>query len=253
MMGKRKLPFGYRMELGEIVLHPQEAEVVRWIFQQYIKGASYTAIVQELQEQPVPYCEGKCWNKNMVARILEDGRYAGYGKDNWQIIGQEDLMRAQERRLSMQSPNQRTPAQKVIRQLSGQRATADIERQILYLLNDLISHPEQLESIDHQGNGLIAAERMCDKLNDDMWEEPIQDEKARKLIYEIAVAEYRGIGCNGFETERLKRLFAKVQLMHEVDADLLLSSTAIIRIDLDGTVQIQLKNGQLLGGARGTK
>ena len=36
MAGNRKLPFGYQMELGEVVTHPQEAEVVRDIFRQYI-------------------------------------------------------------------------------------------------------------------------------------------------------------------------------------------------------------------------
>ena len=29
MMTNRKLPFGYRMELGDMVIHPQEAEVVK--------------------------------------------------------------------------------------------------------------------------------------------------------------------------------------------------------------------------------
>ena len=31
MGSNRKRPFGYKMELGEIVLHPAEAEAVRWI------------------------------------------------------------------------------------------------------------------------------------------------------------------------------------------------------------------------------
>ncbi len=37
-MGKRKLPFGYRMEMGKTALQLQEAETVQFIFQQY--GAS---------------------------------------------------------------------------------------------------------------------------------------------------------------------------------------------------------------------
>ena len=32
MGSNRKRPFGYKMELGEIVLHPAEAETVRWIY-----------------------------------------------------------------------------------------------------------------------------------------------------------------------------------------------------------------------------
>lgn len=48
MASNRKLPFGYRMELGEIQLHPREAEAVRWIFQQYLAGVSYSALAGSL-------------------------------------------------------------------------------------------------------------------------------------------------------------------------------------------------------------
>ena len=34
-MKNRRLPFGYRMEMGKLTLHEQEAEVVRWVFGQY--------------------------------------------------------------------------------------------------------------------------------------------------------------------------------------------------------------------------
>lgn len=77
MASNRKQPFGYRMEFGEYTLHPAEAETVRWIYQTYLAGASYQELVEALQERGVAYDEGKLWNKNMVARILEDKRYIG--------------------------------------------------------------------------------------------------------------------------------------------------------------------------------
>ena len=40
-MGIRKQPFGYRVEMGEVVLHAQEAKLVEYIFQQYLCGASF--------------------------------------------------------------------------------------------------------------------------------------------------------------------------------------------------------------------
>ena len=39
-MGNRKQPFGYRMTLGEITILPEEAELVRFIFQCYSTGAT---------------------------------------------------------------------------------------------------------------------------------------------------------------------------------------------------------------------
>lgn len=35
-MGNRKQPFGYRVVMGEIVIHPQEAELVEHIFRKYL-------------------------------------------------------------------------------------------------------------------------------------------------------------------------------------------------------------------------
>ena len=32
MGSNRKRPFGYKMEFGEIVLHPAEAATVRWLY-----------------------------------------------------------------------------------------------------------------------------------------------------------------------------------------------------------------------------
>ena len=105
-MGKRKQPFGYKMTMGEIVLHPQEANLVAHIFQQYIAGATFNTLVQELKDQPIPYYEGKVWNKNMVARILEDRRYTG--ESNYPaIIQMETLERALVKRCAKQVHNQK--------------------------------------------------------------------------------------------------------------------------------------------------
>ena len=74
-MGNRKQPFGYRMTLGEITILPEEAELVRLIFQGYSTGATLGELTKALCRQEIPYYEGRTWNKNMVSRILEDSRY----------------------------------------------------------------------------------------------------------------------------------------------------------------------------------
>lgn len=45
-MGKRTLPFGYKMEEGVIVPHEGEASLVRWVFNQYLEGVSIPAIAE---------------------------------------------------------------------------------------------------------------------------------------------------------------------------------------------------------------
>ena len=98
-MGNRKQPFGYRVVMGEIALHPQESKLVEYIFQQYLAGATYNTLVEELREQSIPYDEGKLWNKNMVARILEDSRYTGE-RGYPPVIDREALEKALEKRSS---------------------------------------------------------------------------------------------------------------------------------------------------------
>ena len=61
MAGNRKLPFGYRMEQGEIKEHPVEAEAVRRIFRRYLAGASYAALVEHLRDTGPAYDGDKPW------------------------------------------------------------------------------------------------------------------------------------------------------------------------------------------------
>lgn len=76
-MGNRKQPFGYKITMGEVVIHKEEANVVQQIFKQYLMGESLQIIADVLREQGVVYDDGRSWNKNTIARILEDERYAG--------------------------------------------------------------------------------------------------------------------------------------------------------------------------------
>ena len=59
--------FGYRMELGDIVPSPNEAETVRYIYTRYLAGASFQCLANELNQKALPYHTGKSWNKNMIS------------------------------------------------------------------------------------------------------------------------------------------------------------------------------------------
>ena len=245
-MGNRKQPFGYRMELGETILHPQEAGLVEYIFHQYLSGASYNAIVDQLRDQEVPYDDGKLWNKNMIARILEDERYTGT-KGFPQIISREDLMAAQKKRLSKQIPIQKTEAQKWLRRLSGEPATVEVEQQVLDLLNGLIRDPEKItlqsSPLKSDSEEPTTLQR---ELEEAMEQQPIDEDNTRRLILAIASAKYAQICSGEYETVRLKQVFAQSQPMEELDASLLQTSVSSIYIKADRMVQIHLKNNQVI-------
>lgn len=119
-MGNRKQPFGYRMTLGEITILPEEAELVRFIFQGYSTGATLGELTKALCRQEIPYYEGRTWNKNMVSRILEDSRYVGE-KGYPVLIEPEHLRAAAKKRTARARPPQKTPAQKALCPKCGNR------------------------------------------------------------------------------------------------------------------------------------
>ena len=73
----RTLPFGYHLTQCTIAPQPAESDTVQWIYQQYICGVSYSGILEQLNRKSIQYRPGATWNKHMVKRILEDGRYLG--------------------------------------------------------------------------------------------------------------------------------------------------------------------------------
>ena len=70
----RTQPFGYRMEQGKVVIDPDESRWVVYIYEQYIQGASFKNLSDTLCGTGIHYDVDKPWNKNMVARILQNRR-----------------------------------------------------------------------------------------------------------------------------------------------------------------------------------
>lgn len=63
MGSNRALSFGYKMEFGRIVIFPEEAGWVTYLFDQYLLGASYKGLSDEMNGYGVHYDGEKPWNK----------------------------------------------------------------------------------------------------------------------------------------------------------------------------------------------
>ena len=244
-MGNRKQPFGYRMEFGDIVIDPKESEVVRYIFQQYLIGHSVKALAEDLQQQPIQYEVQKSWNKNMVARILQDDRYAGE-KGFPKILSRETLDAALKKRSAQNAPVQKTAGEKAFRQLSGHPATAKMLAQTIELLNAIAGSPELL--VEPPPPSQINATTLGRELEQVLVQMPIDEDRANVLIHEYAAAQYQAIGSGRYETERLRRIFADRSPMETMDADLLQSAVYKIQVKGGNVKSICLKNMQVIGG-----
>ena len=238
-MGNRKQPFGYKITLGEVVIQTEEARVVQQIFKQYLMGESLQKLADTLREQGVTYDDGRSWNKNTVARILEDNRYAGE-KGYPKLIEPEQLQAVAEKRAQKAAPPQKTELQKVLRKLCSKSINATVERQVTALLDALLQTPELIEQP-------LRCQRRCSfsaqtELDEILEQQPIDEEHARSLILKIAAEQYEAMGDEEYETIRLRRLFTTAEKM---TAELLRCAVAEVEV-VQCQVRLRLKNGQVI-------
>lgn len=77
-MAQRKC-YGYNIGAdGELVINPNEAAVVRWIFDRYLNGDSHGKIATGLEEQGILSPTGKPkWNREALNKLLSNEKYTG--------------------------------------------------------------------------------------------------------------------------------------------------------------------------------
>lgn len=243
-MGKRKQPFGYKMKLGEIVPQPQEAEAVRSIYLQYLAGASFKQLAEQLQTEDVPYDEDKSWNKNMVARILEDDRYIGE-KEFPALIPTKQFHAAQERRKEMCPEYKQTPAQKELRKLCGGTVPDSVARKVLKILNQMVDDPQIIKI---ETSGVPTTEdirRLQQELDTLLQTPPVDADTARQKALEVASLKLASVKTEEYESHRLRSVFETHPKMDALDAALLKQSLRKIECHGD-MVCLLLKNGQWL-------
>lgn len=238
-MGNRKQPFGYKITLGEVAIHIEEASVVQQIFKQYLMGESLQKLADTLQEQGVVYDDGRVWNKNAIARILEDTRYAGE-KGYPKLIEQEQLQAVAEKRAQKAAPPQKTALQKELRKLCAKSVSATVERQVTALLDGLLQTPALIEQ--PQRCQLRNTSSAQTELNEILEQQPIDEEHAKSVILKVAAEQYEALGDEEYETIRLRR---QLTAATEPSAELLKSTVSEVVVD-QRQVRLRLKNGQVI-------
>ena len=245
MGSNRTQPFGYRMEYGKVVIDPDESRWVVYIYEQYIQGASFKGLSDTLCGTGIRYDGDKHWNKNMVARILQDRRYIGDGEYP-RIIDDCTFYRADQKRSKKVSGGQVTKAQKILRKKSGCQATPQMEYEVLYLLNTLAGKPELIEIPDAPPKGNGRVETLQSEIEDLLGMLPVDETQARQKLMETTVAMYEAIDPREYETHRLKRIFGQEQRRTELDCNLLEQCVAAVTMNSMGKVRIRLKNDQII-------
>ena len=71
-------PYGFRLQDKKLEAFDREADVVRYIFQQYLSGWSTSEIARDLTEKGIQTKLGKeQWRSTKISYILSNERYVG--------------------------------------------------------------------------------------------------------------------------------------------------------------------------------
>lgn len=281
MAQNRYLPFGYKVELGQITICDSEAEVIRGMFKKYADGAALKAIAEELSRTGPAYTPGKpTWNKNMVARILQNQSYLGTEKYP-AILENSAFVSAQEQK--EQKPYTITepavlkkikrlfvcgvcgePLGRRIKTSGGERwhchsnpahiSTAVNDTLLLENIHSLFcAIPERLKpqkpSAQTEPEPTAGIIRLQNEIASLLDRENSDDSLMTELILQLATEKYRA--CDNSHT-RTAELQARLKntASDEINADRLLETVSQIAIYTTGEVSMKLKNGQTIDGRR---
>ena len=213
------------------------------IFLQYTLGASLREIAEQMSKTDPTYDEGKSWNKNMIARILENSKYTGV--DSYpKLVDIKLFEAAAEKRPTKQRLPERTPAQKALKRVCSKLPTPEIEKEVMYLLGRLTEKPERITQPTETPAPTHTNTQA--ELDEVLNTQPLDEDAARSLICKLAREQYDAIGNEEYETERLRRLFAAFECTAELNAELLQSAVSAVLVTRQA-VRLQLKNGQIIG------
>lgn len=68
---------GYRLKNGRYEIVPEEAEIVRRIYAEYLSGLGYLTIAKRLNEDSIPTRFGRQWAQSVISKILGNYTYTG--------------------------------------------------------------------------------------------------------------------------------------------------------------------------------
>ena len=277
MAAKRKIPFGYMVENGTVCCKKEEAETVTWIYEQYAAGESYKSLTDRFNRKSIRYDVGKVWNKNMVARILADTRYAGceYPRIISAELNCQVKSSVQKNGSHCKISDENMVAlghicycsecgEPVLRRRNYKywtcaayqdghvKATGEsILEGVQAILTQITEAPDRIAIQNNRSDASDQAiMRMENELDRELNKADCDLEAAKKLAMQIAAEKYNSLGNSQYETQRLREFFAAIPNSGLPLKQILLTAVERITVSPDGGIAITLKNNQTIKAQR---
>ncbi len=278
-MGLRTVLYGYRKEYLNYYIVPEEANVVRQMFSDYLSGETLQDIAEKLTERQVVYFEGKTsWTKHAVRRILENPHYVG-DMEYPAIISKKDqdavMARKSEKGGSREQDTEEVAwlKRKIQCGQCGHRFTrrrhysgthekgvcsygcktaASIDDAVLYdkllrVLNKVIEQPVLLKTDEAEDGGyepsleVLRADREIDRMIEQKNPSFIP---VKKAIFEYAAKKFDGclLDYSKSVTPKLQEYIGGLPPMETLDFEILKKLVNSITIHRDGNLSVQFLN-----------
>ena len=282
-MKKRNIPFGYQYQNGVIITHPQEAAVLNRIFSEYQNGYSLLEIASRLNDENIEYQPGVTgWSKSRIMRLVENERYTG--KNGFPAIIDEDTHHAMMEMKAKKNTQHGTDRNHEIFHIdvpvicptcSGEmvrrhdsrfkkcqqrwicsnadcrtvihKEDSNLLDDITVLLNRVIVNPElvQISLIDESMSvQTLKAENEIARILDTL---DYDKNALRKKMIECVSLKYADINSAPYIAHRLKAVLLDAEPLSAFSLPLFKRTVQAIHLEKDGTVNIRLANGQMVG------
>ena len=282
-MKKRNIPFGYQYQNGVIITHPQEAAVLNRIFSEYQNGYSLLEIASRLNDENIEYQPGVTgWSKSRIMRLVENERYTG--KNGFPAIIDEDTHHAMMEMKAKKNTQHGTDRNheifhidvpvicptcggEMVRRHDSRfkkcqqrwicsnadcrtvihKEDSNLLDDITVLLNRVIVNPElvQISLIDESMSvQTLKAENEIARILDTL---DYDKNALRKKMIECVSLKYADINSAPYIAHRLKAVLLDAEPLSAFSLPLFKRTVQAIHLEKDGTVNIRLANGQMVG------
>ena len=271
----RYLPFGYRMSEGKIEPAPEESNLLREIFDSYLTGMSLQNLADMAQRTGIRFRENaNGWNKNMIARMLDDDRY--WKNDSYPPLISRDAglaaaaMRKEKatescpirflqkklicgcgEKLSRNSKN--TPRIRWDCPSCGTRVgpltDEDLMQTVTAKFLALCQDPEMAEPARNSGGSLsIEAARLTNEINQELNLREADPDKLLALILQCAAEKYNAcqIQESDYRTIRIQTLLRERPSREPLDQELFGQTVEKVILYPSKEVRLRLVNGKVI-------
>lgn len=262
------------MAIGKIEIVPEESDLLQNLFDKYLKGASLKALTNYAGQTGIKFRENSVhWNKNMIARMLDDERY--WNGDGFPPIVSKEIgsavaaMRKQKatpqcpiqfikkklvccvcrgsvNRNSKNAPRIRWDCPKCRRRF-GPTTDTELLQTVKEKLLAVCQNPKLAEPDHSPPNSLsIQAARLTNEINQLLDQREVHTNELLSLILECTAEKYKtcGIKRSDHLTLKMKTLFRDHGNDLELDRELFNQTVKQVILQPDGSVQFLLLNGK---------